>query len=296
MKTLITGCSGLVGSAVVEELFAKGYSLHCLKRSSDSRAEQFWDTAKLPVAGENMCDSVVHLAGENVASGRWSSQKKKRILDSRVEGTRALVDYIATLEQKPKVFLCASAVGIYGNRGEERMDEKSSPGEGFLADVCCQWEQQTARLSRMGVRTVNLRFGMILSPQGGALHKMIPPFKLGLGGVIGTGRQIVPWISIRDVVEIIDFIVTQENLSGPVNVVSPNHTTNRELTKLLGKSLGVPTLLKMPAFAARAVFGQMADEMLLSSCRAVPSRLTEAGYQFRDPVLEPLLDYCVNGV
>jgi len=230
-----------------------------------------------------------------VAQGRWTEKKKQNILMSRLEGTKELVDYISILKTKPSVFLCASAVGYYGSRGEEILDENSSLGTGFLADVCRQWEKESQRLSSMGVRVVNLRFGMILSPRGGALNKMIKPFQAGLGGVIGSGRQYISWISIRDLVEIVDFIIHRDDIQGPVNVVCPTPTTNKGLTKALGKALNRPTPFKVPSFMARLVFGQMADEMLLGSSRVMPKTLLEAGYEFKDQSLDTVLQYCIDG-
>lgn len=295
MKTLITGSSGLVGSSLLEFLFKKGHSIQCLKRNSDSDSNRFWVTNELPDNSDTAFQTVIHLAGENVAQGRWTEKKKQNILMSRLEGTKELVDYISSLKTKPSVFLCASAVGYYGNRGDEILDENSSLGAGFLADVCRQWEKESQRLSTMGVRVVNLRFGMILSPRGGALHKMIPPFQARLGGVIGSGKQYISWISIRDLVEIVDFIINKDDIQGPVNVVCPNQTTNKGLTKALGKALNRPTLFKIPAVMARLVFGQMADEMLLSSSRVSPKILLETGYEFKDQSLDAVLQYCVEG-
>ena len=292
MKTMITGCTGLVGSALIESLFKNGHSIQCLKRDKSPRTTHFWDTDSLPQDNNNGFNAIIHLAGENVANGRWSKKKKEEILNSRLDGTRELIDYVSLLADKPEVFLCASAVGYYGNRGKELLDEKSSLGVGFLADVCRQWEKETQRLSSLGIRIVNLRFGMILSPRGGALHKMITPFKAGLGGVVGTGEQYVSWISIRDVVSIIDFIIKNESIKGPVNVVSPIQTTNRELGKTLGKVLKRPTLFKVPASATRLIFGQMADEMLLTSCWVTPQKLMQSGYQYIDQSLESVLNYC----
>jgi hypothetical protein len=294
MKTLITGCSGLVGNALVEFLFARGHSIQCLKRNQASEHHHFWATQALPTTTESVFDTVIHLAGENVAEGRWSTDRKQRILTSRVEGTRQLVDYISTLAEKPKVFLCASAVGYYGHSMDRIFDENSPLGEGFLADVCDQWEKETHRLSALGIRIVNLRFGMVLSPKGGALHKMAPPFKAGLGGVIGNGQQFISWISIRDLVAIVDFLINQPHINGPVNVVSPIPTTNRALTENLGKALNRPTLFRIPAFLVRLLFGQMADEMLLASTRATPRVLLEADYNFQDQSLEAVLRYCLD--
>jgi uncharacterized protein (TIGR01777 family) len=295
MKTLITGSSGLVGSSLVEFLFKKGHSIQCLKRNSEADSDNFWATQELPENNATEFDTVIHLAGENVAQGRWTEKKKKSILLSRLEGTKELVDYISILTEKPKVFLCASAVGYYGSRGNEILDENSSLGTGFLADVCRQWEKETQRLSAMGVRVVNLRFGMVLSPRGGALHKMIPPFQARLGGIIGSGQQYISWISIRDLVKIVDFIIQRDHIKGPVNVVSPIQTTNKELTKALGKVLNRPTPFKVPAFMAQLIFGQMADEMLLGSSRVTPKILLEAGYEFEDQSLDAVLQYCTQG-
>ncbi|MFW2365980.1 MAG: TIGR01777 family oxidoreductase [Desulforhopalus sp.] len=294
MKTLITGCSGLVGSALIEYLFTKGHSIQCLQRSSDNPPRQFWATSDLPETVNEGMDTVIHLAGENVASGRWSSKKKERILQSRVQGTKELIDYISSQNSLPQHFLCASAVGYYGNRGDAILDEESSLGQGFLAEVCNQWENECQRLSAMGVKVVNLRFGMVLSPKGGALHKMIPPIKARLGGTIGSGRQYISWISIRDLVAIIHFIISNTKITGPVNVVSPIPTTNLGLTESLGKALNRPTPFKVPKIMAKFIFGQMADEMLLSSTRATPKRLLEAGYEFKDQSLDEVLRFCVS--
>ena len=291
---MITGCTGLVGSALIDGLFKNGHSIQCLKRNKSPGAPKFWDTDSLPQDPNNSFEAIVHLAGENVASGRWTKNKKEAILNSRLDGTRELIDYISLLENKPKVFLCASAVGYYGSRGNEILNESSSLGVGFLAEVCRQWEKETQRLTDLGIRIVNLRFGMILSPNGGALEKMIPPFKAGLGGVIGGGDQHISWISIRDVVSIVDFIIKNESISGPVNIVSPIQTTNKELTKALGKVLGRPTLFKVPSSVARVIFGQMADEMLLTSCRATPQKLIQSDYQYVDTSLESALRFCTE--
>jgi len=294
MKTLITGSSGLVGSALVEYLFKQGHTIECLKRNRVADADNFWATTDLSAGSDSMFQTVIHLAGENVAQGRWTPRKKQQILLSRLEGTKGLVDYISTLQEKPSVFLCASAIGYYGSRDEEILDENSSLGKGFLADVCRQWERETERLVTMGVRVVNLRFGMILSPKGGALHKMIPPFQARLGGVVGSGKQYISWISIRDLVQIVGFLIDRDHISGPVNVVSPIQTTNEGLTKALGKALNRWTPFTIPTFMVRLVFGQMADEMLLSSSRVTPKILLESGYEFTDQSLDAVLKFCIE--
>jgi len=293
MKTLVTGCSGLVGSALVEALFQQGHTVQCLQRAKKSGAKNFWATHAIS-EHERVCDQVVHLAGENVSSGRWSAAQKQRILDSRIVGTRELVDFISLLPQKPRVVLCASAVGFYGNRGEQTVDESGSPGSGFLAEVCRQWEKELEPLRDLGIRTVNLRFGMILSGKGGALQRMIPPFRAGFGGVIGSGGQYVSWISVGDAVGVIDFLMGNPSVHGPVNVVTPTPVTNRQLTVALGKALGRPTFFKVPAFLAKSILGQMADEMVLSSTRAIPRVLLAAGYSFQDTSLDAVLQECLK--
>jgi len=283
-----------VGSALVESLFNKGHSIHCLKRNGKDGFTNFWATQSLDSYSNSGYDAVIHLAGENVADGRWTSVKKNKIMDSRVKGTRELVNHISQMEIKPKIFLCASAVGYYGSRGDEPVDEGSSLGSGFLAEVCERWEEETQRLTTMGIRVVNLRFGMVLSPKGGALHKMVPPFKAYLGGVVGDGKQYVSWISIRDIIEIVPFIIDNINITGPVNIVSPTPATNRTLTQSLGKAVKRPTLFRIPAFVVKLIFGQMADEMLLGSTRAVPKVLLEAGYQYKDKSLDDTLLFCTQ--
>lgn len=294
MKTLITGSSGLVGSSLVEFLFNKGHSIQCLRRNNRNEHSHFWATQSLEVNNESQYNVVIHLAGENVADRRWTSGKKNLILNSRVDGTRQLVDYISHLAKKPEVFLCASAVGYYGSRDDEILDEGSAPGQGFLAGVCEKWEKETQRLTAMGVRVVNLRFGMVLSPKGGALHKMIPPVKACLGGTVGGGNQYISWISIRDLVEAVAFIIKSEQIDGPVNIVSPVQTTNRLLTQSLGKALNRPTFFRVPAIMAKLIFGQMADDMLLSSTRVTPRTLLEAGFEYKDQKLDDVLRFCAK--
>jgi len=295
MRTLITGATGLVGSALVESLHAKGHSLRCLQRNKKPGSGRIWNTGELFSDADEAApiDAVIHLAGENVAQGRWTTSKKRKIMDSRVDGTRELVGFLATLDQPPSTFICASAVGFYGSRGNEVLTEKSTGGSGFLAEVCRQWEAEAKKAEKFGARVVNLRFGMVLSPNGGALAKMLPPFKAGLGGLLGDGRQYMSWISIRDLVEIVDLAINDETLRGPVNVVSPEPVTNKEFTRCLAKALDRPAMLPAPAFALRLMFGEMADEMLLASSRAKPEKLIGAGYSFQDQHLADTLRYCV---
>jgi len=294
IKTLITGSSGLVGSALVEFLFNKGHSIQCLRRNNRNEYAQFWNTQSLDADQNSHYKAVIHLAGENVANGRWTSTKKQRILNSRINGTKQLVDYISQLSTQPEVFLCASAVGYYGNRNAETVDEESSPGQGFLAEVCKKWEKETRRLTAMGIRVVNLRFGMVLSPKGGALHKMIPPFKAYMGGIVGSGNQYISWISIDDLVKAVAFIIENNSITGPVNIVSPIQTTNRILTQSLGTALNRPTFFRIPSTLAKVIFGQMAEEMLLTSTRAIPKILLEAGYKYKDQTLDEVLHLCIQ--
>ncbi|MGW8194361.1 MAG: TIGR01777 family oxidoreductase [Desulforhopalus sp.] len=294
MKVLITGCSGLIGSALVEYLFQQGHSIQCLKRNKIAGDNPFWATDQLPSAKDDPVEVVIHLAGENIADRRWSGARKKLIMMSRVTGTRELVSYFSRQEKKPRLFLCASAVGYYGSRQDELLDENSSAGVGFLAEVCKRWENESHKISAAGIREVNLRFGLVLSPNGGALHKMTPAFKKGVGGTIGNGKQHISWISIRDLVAIVQFIIDNESLEGPVNMVSPIPTTNKGLTKSLGKALDRPTPFTVPTIAAKIIFGEMAAEMLLSSTRATPQKLLRAGYEFIDTSLDETVKSCVQ--
>jgi len=298
MIIAITGASGLVGKPLVASLEAEGHLVRQLVRREvqDADREVFWD----PVAGHldpeelNGVDAVVHLAGENVAGGRWSARRKKAILDSRVQGTRLLCETLAKLDHKPSMLCSASAIGFYGDRGDALLEETAPAGEGFLADLCQQWEQETGPASDAGIRVVNLRIGVVMSPQGGALSKMLLPFKLGLGGVIGSGQQFVSWIELGDLISAIRFVIENDSLHGPVNATAPEPVTNHELTKTLGQVLHRPTIFPMPGFAARLAFGEMADEMLLCSSHVLPRSLTEAGFSFDHPNLESALRHLLN--
>ncbi len=289
MKILLTGASGLIGSALAPELTAAGHEVIRLRRSSASRAEPgpFWD----PVAGTVEAaallgvEGIVHLAGASVAEGRWTAARKQTILDSREAGTRLIAESAAHLRPRPKVLVCASAIGFYGDRGEERLSEASPPGSGFLADVCRRWEAAAEPARAAGVRVVHLRFGVVLSPAGGALRRMLTPFRMGLGGRLGSGRQFMSWITLEDAVGAIVHAIKSE-LEGPVNVVAPNPVRNAEFSRLLARALGRPAILPMPAPIVRLAFGEMGHELMLSSARVEPARLQAAGYAFRHPELE----------
>ncbi len=293
MIIAVTGSTGLVGSALVAALEGRGHLVRRLVRHEvqDAEREIRWnpDAGEIDAAELNGVDAVVHLAGENIAGGRWSEDFKRRILESRTKGTRLLAETLAGLELKPSVMVSASATGYYGNRGDEEVDELSPSGNGFLAEVCREWEAAAQPAHDADIRLVKLRIGPVLSPKGGALAKMLPPFKMCVGGVIGSGRQYFSWIALDDLVNAIIFALENESLVGPVNAVTPGAVTNREFTKTLGRVLGRPTILPMPAFAARLAFGEMADEMLLGGVRVAPHELTAANFKFAYPELEPAL-------
>ena len=291
MKVLIAGASGLIGSALVTVLEADGAEVTRLVRSTPKPGEIEWhpNQDEMDPAQLEGFDAVINLAGENVAGGRWTEEQKKKIHDSRVNGTHLLSEAMAKLSKKPRVFLCASATGFYGDRDDEVLDEHSDSGGGFLAGVCREWEMATEPAAAAGVRVVNLRFGVILSKNGGMLAKLLTPFKMGMGGKVGSGKQFISWVAIDDAVDVIKLALHDQTFRGPVNVVSPNPVSNEVFTKTLGHVLSRPTALAMPAFAARLAFGEMADEMLLASQVVVPKRLNDAGFEFKYPELEPAL-------
>lgn len=297
MNILVTGSTGLVGSAVVSFLTTGGHRVLRLVRGSVRGPEEVgWDphTGTIDSAKLEGLDGVVHLAGENIATGRWNGAKKARIRDSRVNGTRLLSETLAKLERKPRVLVSASAIGFYGDRGDEVLTENSAPGSGFLSEVCRQWEAATQPAKDAGIRVVHLRIGVVLTPRGGALAKMLTPFKLCAGGIVGNGKQFWSWIALDDVVGAVHHTLTQEELSGPVNAVAPDALTNRDFTKILGKVLRRPTIAPLPAFVVKLLLGEMGQELLLASTRVVPLRLQQTGYQFRCPTLEVALRHMLG--
>lgn len=295
MKILISGSSGLVGTALVFNLVADGHQIFRLVRTKQEEgiywnpSEPFHDRDSL----EGL-DAVIHLAGESIAEGRWNDEKKRKIRESRVDGTRHLTETLISLTTPPNRFICASASGYYGNRGSEILEEESPAGEGFLPEVCKEWEAATRPAEEKGIRVVNLRFGIILSQKGGALVKMLPPFKLGAGGKIGSGKQYWSWIDLDDVVGVIEHAVHHDDLRGPVNTSTPNPVTNSEFTSTLARVLKRPAIFPVPAFAARAAFGEMADALLLCSARMRPAKLISAGYTFAYPDLESSLRHLLT--
>lgn len=297
MKVLVTGGTGLVGSALGPMLTTGGHEVYRLTRSTPSDTNDIqWnpDAGDLPTAQLEGLDAVVHLAGENIAGSRWNAKVKQRLRDSRIAGTKLLSEKLTQLQRPPKTLICASAIGYYGDRGANMLNESAQPGEGFLADLCRDWEAASEPARAKGMRVVNLRIGFVLSPKGGGLAKMLTPFRLGVGGVMGSGHQYWSWVAVDDVAGAIHHSLMNDRLSGPVNVTAPTPVTNYEFTKTLGKVLGRPTFFPMPAIAARIALGEMANELLLASARVMPNRLSETGYNFRYPTLEGALRHLLG--
>jgi uncharacterized protein (TIGR01777 family) len=296
-QILVTGASGLVGSALFPLLETSGHRVIKLVRTSTSTslAAATWNpnAGQINLSRAGNLDAVVHLAGETIAQ-RWTPGAMRRIRDSRVEGTRLLSEALATMPTPPRVLVCASATGFYGDRGEEWLDEKSGAGRGFLADVCQEWERAADPVRERGIRVVHLRIGIVLTPKGGALARMLPPFRFGLGGPIADGRAYWSWIALDDLLEVIQRALADAALQGPVNVVSPNPVTNAEFTRILGRVLKRPAILPVPRFAVELFFGEMGREAILSSFRVKPSKLMEAGFHFRFPELGPALRHLLG--
>ena len=295
MKILVSGSHGLVGKALIDSLTTDGHEVLKLVRSKRAfgAPEIEWqpNQGQLDAGHLEGFDVVVHLAGESIASGRWTDDKKRAIRESRVKGTTLLSETIARLSRPPAAFICASAIGYYGNRGDELLTEKSAPGKDFLASVCVEWEKATKPAMEKGIRTIQARFGVILDTDGGALSQMLTPFRMGIGGRVGSGRQWMSWIALEDVVNGLKFLIAAKQVEGPANFVAPNPVTNAEFTKTLGRVLSRPTLIPVPAFAARLVFGELADALLLSSQRVEPGVLEDKGFLFSWPTLEPALQH-----
>lgn len=296
MKVAVTGSTGLLGSAVIADLARDGHEVVRLVRSgADPEHGRFaWDPAAgaLDRRALDDTDVVVHLSGESVA-GRWTESKKRRIFESRVAGTRIVAEAIAERENSPSVLVCASAIGFYDKRKHDPVDESDPGGNDFLADVVRQWEAACEPARQAGTRVVNTRFGVVMARDGGALKTMLPAFRLGLAGRLGSGRQPFNWVSIDDVVGAIRYAIDSPQLSGPVNVTAPHPVTNAEFTKTLARVLHRPAVLPVPAFAMRAVLGELAQE-LLEGANVVPQRLIDSGYQFRYPELEPALRHVLG--
>ena len=292
MKIVVSGSTGLIGSSLVDGLMRRGDDVVRLIRrpQAASGGALRWDPERSTIdrAGLEGVDAVIHLAGENVF-GRWSTAKKQRIRDSRVQGTRLVSDAVAALTKRPAVLLAASAIGYYGDQGVTRLTERSPAGGDFLAEVARDWEAATASAARAGVRVVNMRFGVVLTPSGGALGKMLPPFRLGLGGPVGSGNQYVSWIELGDVIRAILHLLERSDLAGPVNMTAPAPVTNRELATSLGKVLHRPSVMSVPAFALKLAFGAEGAEMLQGGQRVLPERLVASGFKFKFETIEPAL-------
>lgn len=297
MNILITGASGLLGSALISALKNRNDTPFCLVRRTPQNANEIqWrpDQHEIDAASLPQIDAAVHLAGENIAGGRWTDKRKKRIRDSRVAGTQFLAQTLAKLDHRPHTLISASAIGYYGHRADEELTESSAPGTGYLPEVGQAWENAAQPAIDAGIRTVFPRIGIVLTPEGGALQKMLLPFKLGLGGVVGSGKQYMSWISIEDLINIVLFALDTPTLSGPINAVSPAPVTNREFTKTLGQVLSRPTLLPLPAFVAKLALGEMADALLLASTRVLPTQLQATNFTYTHTCLESTLRHLLN--
>ena len=298
MKILVSGSTGLIGTALYDLLKHGGHDVHRLVRTSvrPRESEVHWNPSSGMIDETRLegFEAVVHLAGENIASRRWTSEQKRRIRDSRVLGTALLAKALAKQTNPPKVFVAASAIGFYGSRGDEALTEASGAGTGFLADTCKVWEAAAEPVLAKGIRLVTMRTGIVLSPKGGALAKMLLPFKLGVGGKVGSGAQYMSWIALGDMAAAILHAILTETLSGPVNFVAPNPATNLEFTKTLGRVLKRPAVFPLPAFVAKKVFGEMGKELLLGSTRVEPKQLEASGYQFQFPELEGALRHVLG--
>lgn len=297
MRVAVFGASGLIGTALCADLAAQDVAVTRVVRSGDSGSDTLiWDPDRgsLEAAQMEGVDAIINLMGENIAHGRWTPERKRRLRDSRVVSTELLVKTLAELNRPPQVLINASAIGFYGNRGDEAVSEDSPPGSGFLSHVCQDWENAARGAALKGIRVVLARFGVVLSVKGGALASMLGPFRLGLGGMIGSGNQWMSWVAMDDVVGSLWHLIQRDEIEGPVNIVAPQSAKNWEFTKALGKVLSRPTILPLPAFAARFVLGEMADELLLSSTRASPEVLICSDYKFRQPVLEEALRVSIS--
>lgn len=292
-KVLVSGASGLVGRALIKQLRRDSYQVYPLVRTREvNHAAIFWD----PVAGaieakrlEGM-DAVVHLAGENIATGKWTTEKKRRLWVSRVEGTRLLAETLDHLSKPPKVLICASALGYYGNRGDQWLDEDAVAGQGFLAEMCTAWEGACDAARKRGIRVVNLRIGIVLTRDGGMLAQVEPIFRKGLGGPLGDGGQFLSWIDLGDLVEMITFILRDETIEGAVNAVAPHPITNREFATTLGRFFKRPAILRVPAWVLCLLYQEMAQEALLASARLSARKITSKGFSFQSPTIDMALN------
>jgi hypothetical protein len=295
-RILISGASGLIGTSLIRACAAKQISVTRLVRKGRPEGPQeiCWSPQSSPAMADASqlegFDAVIHLSGANIAAHRWTPAYKREIVESRVQTTQSLARLLAGLKHPPPAFLCASAVGIYGSRGDEILTESSPPGSGFLAETCVQWEAAAQPAKDAGIRVAHMRFSGVLSPEGGALAKLLPLFRLGLGGKLGSGEQWMSWISLPDLVSAVFHSIQNGQLAGPVNMVSPIPVTNAELTRTLAQVLHRPAIFPAPAFALRVAVGDMADEVLLASARVIPAWLAETGFRFQHAQLAVALE------
>lgn len=294
-RILLSGASGMLGTALSGSLAAEFETLHLVRRPPKSSTEIEWHPEALHAFAqteplENLT-AAIHLSGANLAGRRWTAAYKRELIESRSGSTRALAQTLAELKQPPQGLLVASGAGIYGNRGDELLDESSAPGTGFLADLCGAWEEAAQPAAVAGIRVVHLRCGVVLTRTGGALAKMLPIFRLGLGGPLGNGRQWMSWIALADLIAAVRLLLRDTALSGPINIVAPEPVTNAEFTRAIGRAVNRPAILPAPAFALRLALGEMADEALLASARVLPKRLLDAGFRFRYPEIDEALRY-----
>ncbi|MGA0409131.1 MAG: TIGR01777 family oxidoreductase [Limisphaerales bacterium] len=304
MRLLITGANGMIGQALERFLSTRGHEVCCLVRrprpkgpaSSPPSQDYVWDPDKGHIdraALENL-DGIIHLAGANIAQGRWTAHRKQILRSSRVATTQLLVDALRRQSKQPSFFIGASAVGIYGDRASEEIFEDQEADDDFLGRLGQDWEAASAPLAECGMRVVHLRLGMVLAGEGGALKSMLPAFRFGMGAILGHGDQYVSWISMTDLLGCVDHIMHKADLEGPFNLTAPNPVTFKAFAKTLGKVLKRPVLLRLPSFAVRLLFGEMGQSVLLSSCRALPGRLLASGFEFQQPDLEPALKACIH--
>lgn len=290
LNILISGASGVIGSALVPFLLTGGHTVKRLVRKPPQNPEEeiFWDPARCHIDSEKLTgtDVVIHLAGEHIGGGRWTPDRKRTIIESRTKGTSTLAKAIAAMENPPQIFLSASAIGYYGDCGDKVITEKDAPGDLFISEICKKWEASAEAAVNKGIRTVFMRIGVVPSPQGGALKELLLPFKMGLGGKIGNGRQYMSWVSIDDVLYAIHHAMFNEKVSGPVNFVSPTPVTNESFIKALGSAVNRPTVLPIPEYAIDKIWGEMGREVLLAGARVIPEKLIKSGYEFKFPDLE----------
>lgn len=295
LRIILSGSSGLIGSALAAFLTSGGHRVDRLVRRQPApgSTDIFWDPARATLDPEAVegADAVIHLAGETIAGGRWTPKRKATILQSRVLGTKLISETLTRLTEPPKLLISASAIGYYGDRGAQQLTESSAAGSGFVSQVCQAWEDAAKPVTSKGIRLVKLRTGIVLTTAGGALSKMLPPFRVGLGGPIGRGRHYMSWISLDDWIGIVNHLLFDATVEGPVNVVAPESVLNSEFTQILGSTIGLPALLPVPPCAIRFAFGQMGEEILLSSARVIPAKMLQAGYQYLTPSLGPALAF-----